>query len=106
MPTVTAKIGHNPRGAWSATTADYTFLDTVTVTSGGATSLYEVISPAYPATVPAGTLTTNTTYYRLISSGATGATGATGALPVVVLTAVAYTALATKDTNTLYVIQG
>lgn len=78
MATTNLKIGYNPRGVWSASVADYTLLDTVTVASGGATSLYEVISPAYPGTVPAGTLTTNTTYYRLIASGATGATGATG----------------------------
>ena len=113
MPTVNAKIGYNPRGVWSAATADYKYMDTVTHATNGATSLYEVISPAYPGTVPAGTAVTNTTYYRLIASGAqgapgaTGATGATGNLPLVEITAAAYAAIVPAPTdNKLYVITG
>lgn len=78
MATADLKIGFNARGEWSAATADYKILDTVTVTSGPEVSLYEVISPAYPGSVPAATAVTNTTYYRKIGGGAAGPTGATG----------------------------
>ena len=78
MPTTNLKIGYNSRGPHVASTANYTQMDTVTSVVGGATNLYEVISPAYPGTVPVGTLVTNTTYFRLLVAGATGPTGATG----------------------------
>lgn len=110
MPTLTAKIGYNSRGPWASTTADYRYMDTVTSVVGGATNLYEVISPAYPGTVPAGTPVTNTTYFRLLVAGATGATGAkgdTGNLPLVEITAAAYAAIVPAPTdNKLYVITG
>ena len=79
MPTTNLKIGYNPRGVWSAATANYTYMDTVTAVTGGVTVLYEVISPAYPGTVPAGTAVTNTTYYRVMAAGVAGPAGATGA---------------------------
>ena len=78
MPTTNLKIGYNPRGVWSAATANYTYMDTVTAVTGGVTVLYEVISPAYPGTVPAGTAVTNTTYYRVMAAGVAGPAGATG----------------------------
>ena len=78
MATTDIKIGFNARGEWSSVTADYKILDTVTVTSGPEVSLYEVISPAYPGSVPAATAVTNTTYYRKIGGGAAGPRGDTG----------------------------
>ncbi len=104
MPTLTAKIGYNSRGPWVSTTADYKYMDTVTSVVSGATNLYEVISPAYPGTVPAGTPVTNTTYFRLLVAGAKGDTGN---LPLVEITAAAYAAIVPAPTdNKLYVITG
>ena len=76
MAVTTQKIGYNSRGVWSAAVANYTILDTVTYSSGGVTSLYEVIAPAYPGVVPTATPVTNTTYFRLVAQGVQGDTGA------------------------------
>jgi hypothetical protein len=83
MATADLKIGFNARGEWSAATADYKILDTVTVTVGAEVKLYEVISPAYPGSVPAATAVTNTTYFRQIGGGAVGADGLDSIMSVV-----------------------
>jgi hypothetical protein len=55
------KVGITPRKAWSASVADYEYLDTVT-DSG---NLYMVVFNGF---VPAGTPVTNTNYYELQAS--------------------------------------
>jgi hypothetical protein len=87
MPTTNLKIGYNARGVWSATVANYTLLDTVTVADGGATSLYEVIAPAYPGVVPTG------------AAGATGATGPAGPAGIGITSAVVAPGVLTLTTG-------